>query len=202
MELEEMKLLWQQQQQALQYNQKSNDQLIRHLLGSRAQNKLGRMLGYEYLSLALCSLILLMLILYTGRLEFTPEISITYPFCLLLILAGLIWGVYKIRAFQQLDITRQSVTETRQRIIRIRLFFHRELQWSFLLMPLMVISGVSVVHFMIYGHSVLDQLALFRFRVPISIGAAWIVLYFIYKRLYQPAFQSLLRDLEEIRDFE
>jgi len=31
---------------------------------------------------------------------------------------------------------------------------------------------------------------------------AWIVMYYIYQKMYQPVFRRLLQDMEEIREFE
>jgi hypothetical protein len=201
MELEEMKNLWQQQQQLVMAGNKTNEQLLRHLVETKVSGKMSRMLTFEYSSLALCTVLLLILSLVTHRLVFNADIAISYPICILTLLASILWSWYKIRLFGRIDMARQPVIEIKAQITRLRLLFHREMQWSMALMPVMILSFLSVVFFLVYGQSIMTHKSDFFLRGTAGIVVAWVALYFIYRHIYRPVFHKLLQDVEDIRDF-
>jgi hypothetical protein len=200
MELEEMKQLWQQYDKQLQQTQKTNQQLIHNILKERAQNDLRKILNYEYLSLAVCAAVLLLLAGSARRASDSTFITgclvASFAFCI----AGIAAGFYKVSLLSNTSFSK-PVAQTLLRINRFNLFITKERIASTVLIPILIFVLAAVGRKLVWDENMLDHL---RFWVPIlalSFAIAIAGCLMIYRNLYFKRIAIIKSNLEEIAHF-
>jgi hypothetical protein len=201
MELEEMKQMWQQYDKKLQENNMLTEKIITHLVKDRSGNEIAKMLNWEYITLAVYSLLVVVYIAMGKTTASDRGVMLCYALSLLFIVMGVFYTLYKIRRFGKMDFGVQSITATKEELERFRILMARERVWGLILLPFLLLAIYVVVNYWVHGVSILDHFEAYSLRIIIAVVAAVVGSLYIYRKLYFDTIAKLKQNIQEIREF-
>lgn len=200
MELEEMKNMWQQHDNLLQQNKMLSEKLINGMLKDKSKSAISKILGFEYLGLAVCGALILIAVAKAGDVQ-GAFITTCYFISVALVLLSMVMSFYKIRMLSNIDIGNRAVSETAHRIEKFRLFMVKERLWSLVLGPFMIIPLLAVADYWVYRTNLPDQWEYYLPRVVVALVLLTVSLLIVYRKLYFQNIRQLKDNLKEIEEF-
>lgn len=202
MELEEMKKMWQQYDNALQQNRKLDEHIINTMLKDKSTNLIRRMMNFEYFGLAIVTILTIVYLpMWTHTGDYT-NLFACYLFCLLILIASLVLGIYKIQFLSATDPGNLDVTKTAERIEKFRLLVARERAWGILSLPFVLFTFYVVVEYWVKGDNFFDNMAPHAFRLIIAFITGIACTIAIYNKVYFRSIRQIKNNIAEIEKFK
>ena len=192
MDIDSKKQMWQQYDAELKRSNMLNETMMRKVLEDRSSAKARNLSVWEYLSLAVCGVLILVFAAMWHRMKETPDLQAFYFIDFVLCVAGLSWNGYKLSLINRID-SNGSVIDTASLVTRLRLMTMKEKIGSIVLMPLLICCMVPVLHNWIHGGSAFDHLNAYIPRAIAGYLIAVVLTVWLYNRF-------LLRDIRAISD--
>ena len=202
MNLEELKKQWQEQEQSLQEMHQVNAQLLRSMIRQRSTDAIGQMLNAEYLSTAVCALLLLVLFCSVPFFTGMTGLMVAFVISVLLTGAGFAWNLYKIRFLQQLSFGNTPVADMAEKLERFRLMMIREKMTGFILGPVIMGALLPLAHKLVNGDNPFLYLKMYGIRLALGYEAFIVLTILGYQKFYFRNIRSILEHLQEIRAFK
>lgn len=199
MDLEQMKSLWQQQEQEIKHNRMLNEKIISTMLKEKSATSIRKMSGAEYLGAGLCAMLVIIFLLMAGRIEGTA-IIVCYIFSLLFIVASLVFSLYKVNYLSRTDLGK-PVAETTKRIQQFRLLIVKERLWSLILFPALILCVLAVVTYWIEGNNIFDNFSMYLPKIIIGVLAGIPIALVVYRRVYMNSIRQVNDSLKELEEF-
>ncbi|HYD20722.1 MAG TPA: hypothetical protein VEB40_04545 [Flavipsychrobacter sp.] len=197
MDIDNMKQMWQQYDAELKRSNMINEKLMQKILKDRSSVKARNLSAYEYLSLAICGILIVIFVAMWPRMAQTPDLQWFYFIDLLLCAVGLNWNIYKLGLINKVD-SNDSVVDMAAQVNQLRMLTIREKMWSIVLMPLLICCMVPVLHNWIHGGSAFDYLNAYIPRIVAGYVIAVVLTVWLYKRFLLKDIQAISDNLREI----
>lgn len=198
MELDQMKALWQEYDKNLQANTITNERLMKHMLKERSHSKLNGFAIWEYVSLTVMGIVLLVFVSMWRTAGKELQVAVPYVINVLSLIAIVSWNIYKLRLLQSIDPYTDSVTGTKERAERFRLIITREKAWTMVLLPVQVCLLIPVIHYWVHGSYFSEYIGAYIPRVIAGCIVGLVLSYWIYTSLYVKNIKAILANLKEI----
>lgn len=202
MELEQMKSLWQAQEQTKNEIQKINENLVRRIINDKSHSALEKIKNTEYLMAAGCLLLLTVFLLMIKNVGTKPEMIVSYAIIIVAILLSLVWYLFKINYLSKINFSNGNIVDTAKKIARFRLFIIKEKLWSFVSLIIVVPAAYTLNFQWIQHKSVFEHQAFSITEMIIALALGIIISLFIYRRYYFNHIHAIIDNLKEIEAFE
>ena len=205
MELEEIKLLWQQYDKNIQQNNSLNDSIIKKMLQQRSQDVINKMTGYEYLNISVGAIVLILLVGFIKPFMSLTGVNTLLVVCYIvsMICAALVLGfnLYMVNYLNKTDAAK-PVTETVKRVDTLALILSKGKVFSIVILPVFVLAGVAVGRKLAYNENVFEHMRFFGpiFLVALTLGIIATIL--LHRTLYTNRINAIKQNLEELNSFK
>lgn len=199
MELDELKKIWQHYDESLQETRIMNEKIMRTMLHDKSRSQMSKILISEYLSIAVAAIVFIIFLMNGWR---VAGVLLPYIISLLFCAGSMVWSYRKIQYIGKTDIGNRPVTESLERLEKLRLMIVKEKLWFFILTPILVMSLVPVLQKWLFNVNALDNLWDFIPRILIACAAILACSLWLYKKIYFKSISAIVQNLKEIESFK
>ena len=196
MELDDLKGTWTVLEERLKKNEMLNKQIMEEMLRKKSKKSLNRLINVDFLSL-IGILLLIPVCIWLYNNPYIANFFSTKIFSIGMIIFCLfsaIWYSYKLKCVMKIDFSKQ-VKDNTYSVNKYTVMVKQEKLITYILFPIL---GLLCV-FCYYEQKVSFLLWIFLI-IMFVIGIA--IMYFVYKRFYDPNIQSVKDGLEEMKNWE
>ncbi|RYE22623.1 MAG: hypothetical protein EOP51_12785 [Sphingobacteriales bacterium] len=205
MELDEMKLLWQQYDNNIQKNNSLNNMIVKKLLQQNSKDIVGKMTGFEYLNISVGGIFTLLILLSGPTFLKLPGVDMPLTSCYIIAalaaLCALSLNFYMINFLNHTDLSK-PVTEALPRIDKLRQLTVKGKLMNVILLPIIIVTAVAVGRKWVYDENIFQTMTFWGPALIIGVVLGLIATIFLYRTLYTNRIKTIRMNLEEIEQFK
>lgn len=195
MELDELKNTWTSLDERLKKQEVLKENIMREILYTKSGKSLNRLINYTYFGVIICIVAFIPVINTFTSAYFGSFKTMIFILVFLLLLIGLIMGIYNLVLLHKVDFTNNVSWN-------IRLMQGYNLRVKKQMLPLYILAVIIILLAVIAG-IMSPNMELWRWVVVIAaIPVAAVGAYWEYKRMYKANIASILKSLDELKELE
>lgn len=197
MDTDNLKEMWQQYDAELKRNNMLNETLVRKMLKDGSSAKARNLSLWEYTSLAICCILLVLFVSLWNRTAEVPGLMAFYIVDMLWCVFFVIWNIYKLSIINKID-SNDSVVNMQEQVNKLRRTAAREMIWGTASIPLVMCCMIPPVHNWVLGGNALDHIGMYIPRVLAGGFIGIVLTIWIYKRFVLKDIQTIADNQKEI----
>jgi hypothetical protein len=202
MNIDDLRLEWQQQFKSAAGNAKINFELLKQLKVSDSRKELQKPLSFEIFSAIVFFLFAGYLILVSLRLFGNPKFSVLGFAGALLTIVYLVFSVIKIRRFVAIDFFYTPVVQLQKEVSRLEVLILAFRRIELLMILPFAATSLPVLLMAVHGIDIYANIGWFIVPMLIIVGLGFPLATWINRVLYDKKLQNAKRFLEDINQFE
>lgn len=202
MDLDELRLEWQQQFKSTASNVKVNFELLKQLKVGESKRELQKPIAFEIFSAIVFFLFAGYLILVSLRLFDSLKFSVLGFAGALLTIVYLVFSVIKIRRFVAIDFFYTPVVQLQKEVGSLEVLILAFRKIELLMILPFAATSLPVLWMAIHGIDIYENIGWFIIPMLIVIGFGLPLATWINRVLYDKKLQNAKRFLEDVRQFE
>ncbi|WP_321437899.1 hypothetical protein [uncultured Bacteroides sp.] len=190
MELEELKLAWNELNDKIQENEELSRRVITEMINQKKTTAFSRIKQFELRSLAICALLFVSVCLAVAIRNLPLWVELVAPICTFLITS---WEIYKVWLISRINVDKNTLIEQSKAILHYESLFGRE---TIFLLVGVIIWGCSFI----LKHAYQDWFTIIVYTAVLIISLSLGI--YLYKGVISKRIDDFLKATEELKDFE